>query len=86
MSQAGTERAPISRRGGNRPAAALSAASSWLRAALGWQLIALLAVSALTLLTAYQVERPIRINIGGAHETPFVANFHTKEPSAAFTA
>lgn len=54
-------------------------AASWLRAALGWQLLALLVASAIALLAAYQVERPIRVNLGGAHETPFVENFHTKE-------
>src|SRR5207253_2291611 len=44
----------------------------------GWQLLVLLGAMAIALLAAYQVERPIRVNIGGAHETPFVENFHTK--------
>ena len=78
MSLVGAQRAPASPGRGNRLESGIIAASSWLRAAIGWQLLALLAVSAIALLAAYQVERPIRINIGGAHETPFVANFHTK--------
>ena len=50
-----------------------------LRVAFGWQPVALLAVAAALLLGAYQVERPIAVNVGGAHETPFVHNFHPRE-------
>jgi hypothetical protein len=79
VSLAGAQRAPASRWRGNRLGNAFTAAVSWLRAVLGWQLLALLAASVVALLAAYQVERPIRVNIGGAHETPFVENFHTKD-------
>ncbi|MGI8856658.1 MAG: hypothetical protein ACR2JW_12985, partial [Thermomicrobiales bacterium] len=79
MSLAGAQRAPAAQRRGNRLGNRLTAAASWLRAALGWQLLVLLAASAIGLLAAYQVSRPIRVNIGGAHETPFVENFHGKD-------
>lgn len=62
----------------SRIGGSFAAGTVWLRATLGWQLFALLIVSLLALLGAYQIERPIRINVGGAHETPFVYNFHDK--------
>ena len=78
MSLAGAQHAPASQRRDHRLWSGITAASAWLRAALGWQLLILLGASAIALLAAYQVERPIHVNIGGAHETPFVENFHTK--------
>jgi hypothetical protein len=82
VSLAGAQRASAAQRWANRLRGGTVSASSWLRDALGWQLIALLGAMALTLLIAYQVARPIRVNIGGAHETPFVENFHTKDVAA----
>ncbi|HEY8291139.1 MAG TPA: hypothetical protein VIG44_01560 [Thermomicrobiales bacterium] len=79
MSLAEAQPAPIPARWGSRVWNGCTAGSTWLRAALGWQPLVLLAVSLLALLGAYQVEPPIRVNIGGAHETPFVQNFHDKE-------
>ncbi len=55
------------------------APAAWLSAACGWQPLALLALGALLLLGAYQVERPFTVNVGGPHETPFTHNFHPKE-------
>jgi hypothetical protein len=43
-----------------------------------WFLLALMVVSGPLLFLAYQVERPMVVDIGGAHETPFIANFHNK--------
>lgn len=57
----------------------IAAIAAWLRAASGWHLLVLLVCSGLLLLGSYQRERPIAINIGGAHEAPFVHNFHPKE-------
>lgn len=78
MSLAGAQPAPVAARWANRLWNGIASASLWLRSALGWQLIILLVASAIALLGAYQIARPIRVNIGGAHETPFVENFHTK--------
>ncbi|MCA1669622.1 MAG: hypothetical protein LC793_19980 [Thermomicrobia bacterium] len=63
---------------GSRIGGGFTHGSAWLRAALGWQPLVLLAVSLVALFGAYQVERPIRVNIGGAHESPFVRNFYDK--------
>jgi len=79
VSLAEAQPAPLPARWGNRIGSGLAAGSTWLRAALGWQPLALLTVSLIALLGAYQVERPIRVNIGGAHEKPFVQNFHDKD-------
>ncbi|MDQ6908757.1 MAG: hypothetical protein M3176_18190, partial [Chloroflexota bacterium] len=79
MSLAEAPPAPVASRGRNRVGNGFIAAFAWLRAAFGWQLLALFAVGLVALLGAYQAERPIRLTIGGAHEKPFVQNFHDKE-------
>ncbi|MBF6591994.1 MAG: hypothetical protein IVW57_15905, partial [Ktedonobacterales bacterium] len=79
MSLAGTQSAPLPARWSSRLGRRFGAGLAWFRAALGWQPLVLLAVSLVALLGAYQVERSIRVTIGGAHETPFVQNFHDRE-------
>ena len=78
MRLAGAQSASLPERWSARVGAGFAAGFAWLRAALGWQPLLLLIVSLVALLGAYQVERPIRVTIGGAHETPFVQNFHDK--------
>jgi len=75
---AGAQSVPIPARRDGRIERSFVTGSAWLRAALGWQPLVLLAVSLVALLGAYQIERPIRVTIGGAHEKPFVQNFHDK--------
>lgn len=44
-----------------------------------WRLLFGLVVASIPLLfLSYQVERPMTVDIGGAHESPFIANFHNK--------
>jgi len=57
----------------------LAASVAWLRAAIGWQVIALLLVSVGMLLGAYQVERPFAVIVGSAHANSFAVNFHDRE-------
>ena len=78
MRLAGAQSAPIPARQGGRIERGFVTGSIWLRAVLGWQPLVLLAVSLVALLGAYQIERPIHVTIGGAHEKPFVENFHDK--------
>lgn len=78
MSLAGAQPAPFSTRPDGHTGSRFAAGLAWLRAALGWQPLVLLAVGLVALLGAYQVERPISLTIGGAHEKPFVRNFHDK--------
>jgi len=82
VSLAGAPPAPVASRSGNRFGGGFAAHFVWLRAALGWQPLVLLVAALIALLGAYQVERPIRLVIGGAHEKPFVQNFHDKEVAA----
>ncbi len=82
MGLVGTQSAPVRVGRGSRIRSAVVSGSAWLRAALGWQLLVLLGLSVVALLGAYQVERPIHIDVGGAHETPFVNNFHNKDVAA----
>ncbi|MHB8648479.1 MAG: hypothetical protein ACYDAR_22075, partial [Thermomicrobiales bacterium] len=57
----------------------LVASIAWLRAAIGWQVAALLLVSGAMLLGAYQVERPFAVIVGSAHANTFALNFHDRE-------
>lgn len=78
MRSADARSTPIPR--GGQPAwRGLAAAVLWLWGLLGWQAPLLVALGGLLLLGAYQIERPIVVNVGGAHETPFVHNFHAPE-------
>ncbi|MDQ2784023.1 MAG: hypothetical protein M3Y58_03350 [Chloroflexota bacterium] len=79
MRLAGAQPAPIPAPRSGRIERGFVTGSAWLRAALGWQPLVLLAVSLVALLGGYQIERPIRVTIGGAHEKPFVQNFYNKE-------
>ncbi|MGI8687234.1 MAG: hypothetical protein ACR2M3_01530 [Thermomicrobiales bacterium] len=85
MRLAGAQSAPIPARQEDHIARGFVAGFAWLRAALGWQPLILLAVSLVALLGAYQIERPISVTIGGAHEKPFVQNFHDKDVLATDT-
>ena len=56
-----------------------------LRSALGWPIAVMLFLSCLMLLSAYQIERPFTVNVGGIHAAPFVGNFHARETDSQGT-
>ena len=82
MALAGAQPAPVPRGWGRRVGRGFAVSTVWLRDAIGWQPALLLGVALLALVGAYQIERPIHVTIGGAHEHSFVSNFHDKEIDA----
>ncbi|MBN1484751.1 MAG: hypothetical protein JXA37_08515 [Chloroflexia bacterium] len=58
----------------------LSEAKRWKRLLFERPLYLLLLLAALLGVAAYQVRRPQRIDVGGIHDVPYLADFHAPEP------